>query len=61
MWAKSITYFLMIFIKSRFSELDLLNTCSKSDFNSSKDILISGEFINPRESNLLMSKSSSSE
>ena len=35
---------------SDFSELGLLKTSSKSDSTSSKDILISGVFMNPKES-----------
>ena len=43
-------YFLIIFTISDFSELRLLNTDSKSDSTPSKDILIFGVFMNPKES-----------
>ena len=55
MCMKSGTYFLIIVIISDLSELRLLNTLSKSASTSSKDILISGVFMNPKESYLLIS------
>ena len=55
MCMKSGIYFLITVTISDFSELRLLNTVSKSDSTSSKDILISGVFMNPKASNLLIS------
>ena len=50
MCMKSGTYFLIIATIFDFSELRLLNTDSKSDSTPSKDILIFGVFMNPKES-----------
>ena len=50
MCIKSGTYFLIIVTISDLLELGLLNTFSKSASTSSKDILISGVFMNPKES-----------
>ena len=52
---KSGTYFLITVIISDLLELEFLNTFSKSLSTSSKDILISGVFIKPKESYLLIS------
>ena len=55
MCIKSGTYFLITVTISDLLELGLLNTFSKSASTSSKDILISGVFMNPKESYLLIS------
>jgi len=55
MCMKSGTYFLITVTISNLSELGLLKTSSKSTSTSSKDILISGVFMNPKESYLLTS------
>ena len=49
MCIKSGTYLLIIFTMSALFEFELLKTVSKSDSTSSKDILISGVFMNPKE------------
>ena len=59
MCIKSGIYCLITVTMSDLSELRLLNTFSKSVFTSSNEILISGVFMNPKESCLLISKSSS--
>ena len=55
MCIKSGTYFLITVTISNLSELGLLNTLSKSASTSSNDILMSGVFMNPKESYLLTS------
>ena len=60
MCIKSGTYFLIMVTISILLDLEFLNTVSKSDSTSSKDILTSEVFINPKESYLLISTSSSS-
>ena len=55
MCIKSGTYFLIIVTISDFLEFGLLNTLSKSASTSSNDILMSGVFMNPKESYLLTS------
>ena len=55
MCIKSGTYFLIIVTISDFWEFGLLKTFSKSNSTSSKDILISGVFMNPKESYILIS------
>ena len=52
---KSGTYFLITVTISNLDELKLLNTFSKSVSTSSKDILISEVFMNPKESYVLIS------
>ena len=52
---KSGTYFLIAEIIWDFLELELLNIVLKSASTSSNDILISWEFINPKESKALIS------
>ena len=55
MCLKSGIYFLMTVTISNLLELGLLNTSSKSASTTSKDILISGVFMNPKESYVLIS------